>query len=628
MLLIEQNPEGAELEPLRLGTEKKNELAAWTSVELDMAQSARYTQEEQWRTSLRQYAGRPVQKQRNVPIENAPNIEVSLGAIVADSIYAQAIDLAFAHTQSRVLTVRTTGGARSTEDAHAIQRLVDILSRKPFLNLRAAGEHAILDTVQLGTGIYYVPWYEAMVKTDIETMRWAGPRLVPVPPEDIFVPGGAYEDIQLMRWLGYRTWPTLKELSFRAKRSGWDLMGVQTASNVDQVRQAREQLGKTHSDVEHSGQRIELFDMYAHYDVDNDGIDESILYFFDRSSQRVIAAGWTPFERRPFTDMRYQIRAHLFYGIGVVEMLQQYQEAVTETLNYWLLNMFLANCRAWKAPPGVIPDGTALMWPNKVFELSEPEALQEMKLSDAYNSGPVALQILSTFAERRTGAPESQPRPSQILQSRTPATTALSAFQAVNRRFTPAFSQIAHGTANAFKQVLFRYSERIRMEDPSVRNYFERLLGPEDAERAINIMRSRDFDDEVEIELTAASPSISQDTDKQNQLLLVNILTQYYQGVLQMAVIANNPQMPPQVKDVALQIAERASEVIERTLQTFENVRDPESFLVRLQGEMDRGMERLDPEGLRGVDQLVGLLNAGTGAPAGPVANGSFGVEQ
>jgi hypothetical protein len=627
MLLIERNPEGAELQPLKLGAEKRNELAAWTSVELDMAQSARHTQEEQWRTSLRQYSGRPAQKQRNTPIEHAPNIEVSLGAIVADSIYAQAIDLAFAHTQSRILTVRTTGGARSTDDAQAMQRLVDVLSRKPFLNLRAAGEHSILDTVQLGTGIYYIPWYEARVKTDMNTLHWAGPRLVPVPPEDIFVPGGAYEDIQLMRWLGYRTWPTLKELHFRAKMRGWDLMGVQTASNVDQVRQAREQLGKTQSDVEHSGQRIELFDMYAHYDIDNDGIEESILYFYDRSSQRVIAAGWTPFERRPFVDMRYQIRSHLFYGIGVVEMLQQYQEAVTETLNYWLLNMFLANCRAWKAPPGLIPDGTALMWPNKVFELGDPDALQELKLSDAYNSGPMALQILSSLAERRTGAPESQPRPSQILQSRTPATTALSAFQAVNRRFTPAFTQIAMGTANAFKQALFRYSERIRMEDPTVRNYFERLLGREDAARVISVMRSRDFDDEVEIELTAASPSISQDADKQNQLLLVNILTQYYQGVMQMAVIANNPQLPPQVKDVAMQIAERASEVIDRTLRTFENIRDPEAFIVKLQGDLDRGMDRLNPEGLRGVDQLAGILNAGAGQLVGPAQNGT-GLEQ
>jgi hypothetical protein len=72
--------------------------------EVEDALSARQAQEAVWREDLRLYEGVPKNPVRNIPVENAPNTEITLGAIACDSIYAQVIDLIF--TITPILTVR------------------------------------------------------------------------------------------------------------------------------------------------------------------------------------------------------------------------------------------------------------------------------------------------------------------------------------------------------------------------------------------------------------------------------------------------------------------------------------------------------------------------------------------
>jgi len=55
------------------------EIGKWLSSEIEDARSARSPQEAEWRECIRQYEAIPKQAQRNVPIENAPNVEVPLG---------------------------------------------------------------------------------------------------------------------------------------------------------------------------------------------------------------------------------------------------------------------------------------------------------------------------------------------------------------------------------------------------------------------------------------------------------------------------------------------------------------------------------------------------------------------
>ncbi|WP_460918268.1 hypothetical protein, partial [Staphylococcus aureus] len=72
-----------------------------------------------WRELLRLYDGVPKNPVRNTPIEHAPNIEVTLGAIATDAIYAQTLDLVT--NISPLITCRAVD-QRWSKHTKAIQR--------------------------------------------------------------------------------------------------------------------------------------------------------------------------------------------------------------------------------------------------------------------------------------------------------------------------------------------------------------------------------------------------------------------------------------------------------------------------------------------------------------------------
>src|SRR5258705_9483536 len=92
--------------PLKPNEERLNALRAWLQKEITDAKAARWMWDSLCRDLLRMYEGVPQNPVRNTPIENAPNIEITLGAIASDAIYAQSMDLIY--TVSPHLTVRAT----------------------------------------------------------------------------------------------------------------------------------------------------------------------------------------------------------------------------------------------------------------------------------------------------------------------------------------------------------------------------------------------------------------------------------------------------------------------------------------------------------------------------------------
>lgn len=85
--------------------------------------------------------------------------------------------------------------------------------------------------------------------------------------------------------------------------------------------------------------------------------------------------------------------------------------------------------------------------------------------------------------------------------------------------------------------------------------------------------------DNLTIEVTASSASVNKQADRQDALMLVQVLGQYYDKTLQLATVTLNPMTPPELKDVANKVAKASSLAIERLLRTFDNVRDPKQFI-------------------------------------------------
>lgn len=616
---VEQHTEP---DPFKLTPDRKEKLRRWCETEITDALSARFAYDTMMRENMRLYEGVPQKEFLDFPFEGAPNIEFNISAIAVDTIYAQGLDLIFSMTPSLVQAIATNKAYSDYE--RPIQRLIDHgTSDAGDFSLRIAANNAILDDVKHGTGIYYIPWTERVKKTDIFTITDRGPRIRSWPIEDFLVPGGT-EELESADWVALRMWLTPSELNMRANVRGWDISGAKETTKTSYIRTVREAFGNTRQSTERRGRTYEVWMIFANVDVDEDGVEQDLLVFYDVAGNSILKAVSMPYDYWPVEAMRYQIREHLFWGVGVPEMTKSFQHGLTDFLNNWLANSFLANMRGFKGPHGALGTGDTIRWrPGKFHAFNQPDQVEQFALADVYPSAPLAVQTLVSFAERRTGANDiSSPRPSNLLGTRTPGITALSMMQQANRRFTPAFDEMRMATSSAVKQCLFRYQERLLAGDKQVEQYIGEILGPEDAQMALEVLKDQNFDNAMKMELTATSATINKMQERQDAIQLAGFLGGIYDKVVQLMGIASTQGIAEPMRETAQKVAGAMSEIIKRTVNTFDQIRDPEKFILDVEDEIN-ALPGLPTAGVGGLIGLLGGAPGANGNGAGPGMGGA-----
>lgn len=599
---------------IRRTAERDHRLIDHLRYELEEGYSARSPQDKDWEEETAAYNGVPKNPIRNIPFENAPNIVVTLGAIACDALYAQATDLIWTATPPITCRPVTTGdkmiAQARVDSAKSLQSWTNWGSNKEWGG-RDAWDDSALDDIQLGTGVFYIPWIQSVKKTDIWRVTDVGPRIIAVPIEDFLVPGGYVRDLQSVPWVAMRTWLTEAELKVRAKKYRWDIDGVKPVGTPGWTRSKRERLGRTRSRTRVTGALCELHDIYVRFDYDGDGLEEDLLVIFDRHAGKIVWLSYNPYDKRPFEWMRYQKRAHLGYGMGVMRMILPYQDECTEQHNDRLANQKLANTTIFRTRAGMVPGGSLLVFHGKVIE-GEKDDIEAITLGQVNAAAFQSEQITISLAERRVGSGEiASPRPSQLLGGRTPGITALSVLQQANRRFTPAFDAMRFALAGAHMQCVYRYRERLLAGDRAAAQNILRVMGAEEGKRIIRLLMSDHFEDGVDIEMTATSVSVNREADRQNMLALIGIMGNYYEKVMQLVQIASTPGVMPQIVETAQKIAKAVGELIDRTLRTFDQMRDPQSFIVEIESTLDS--LPVDQSGLSGLMQM--LSGGGQGQP-------------
>lgn len=586
MRLLERHPV-SKLPKLVRSEDNDQRLETFLSMELEDALTARRTVDKVWNEARRQYNGVPKRPMREIPVPNAPNVEITLGAILSDDVYAQASDTLF--TASPLVTVRPVD-VKWNEHAKACQDWINWLCANE-LDLRTAVSHALVDNTQLGTAVLYIPFVEGTRKDRVYKVTSRAPRIFAIAPEDWIVPPGSRGDVQRDRWLALRFWYTRGELEERARERDWTIENAIPVAQFDMVRLQHERKANMRGAMLWR-EVYEVCEVYCYFDYDNDGLDEDLLVTYDRASRSILKVTFNPYDIRPVEVMRYQLRSHLPYGIGVMEMVQPFQEETTELHNYTLLNIFLANARIWAVQESAYPHEKLEIMPGSVKKFNTDDirkAIVELKMSEVYPSAFQAQNAAIQLAERRVGTSGAA---GMLAKggSRTPGVTALSLLQQVNRRFSPAFDDMREKTSAAVRQGVYRYRERLLAKDKQIEEHIVSCMGQERATLIMELLTTQDFDKSVAIEMTASSAAVNREADRQNAMMVNQMMQGYYQQTAAMAMQAATQPMPPELRKLLMDIAEKGNELMDRTLRTFDNVRDPKTFLLDL-SKLEETME-------------------------------------
>ena len=591
-----------------LSTEQLTDLGTWRREERMRSDSARNAIERGWMDDLRMYNGIPPSNARNIPIEMAPNIEITLGAIAVDGIFSNWIELITQSTQLITVLPR-----KKYEDySDAVQDWIDWGCREAF-NIEEAINVAAFDCIRLGPMALYIPYVEKVKVTDTMKVIDRGPRIKTLVIEDFHLVEGSAGNIQDDQWVSMDMWLTSSDLEMYKKKAGWNLEGVEPAANVSEVTQKRYDVSQEESNKAVHGGLYQIEYCCCQYDIDNDGIDEELEVIWDVTSGLVMKVSYPKYDLRPFEFAVYQITPGVAWGQGVERMCAPFEEETSVIHNERTLNMRLANARIWRAAPA-ISAFLDKIWPGKVVKANAGD-FEGVKMADIYSSSPQGEMMTVAFAERRTGVSDLQAQASR-MGTRTPGFTASTYMQAANRRFTPPYRNMRLCIANAVRQCLYRVQERIRNGDKAATDDVMAVLGDEKGQKFVELMKKVDnLIDAVDIQVTASSVSINRDADRQNLMGLMQLWKDWQKSRLELQQMAT---MAPtqELKELAGEIEKAAVNLLRRYMRTFEILGDVDKYLAEVRGfeELAGQAPPQIAKGLQGIAAQLGQA-AQNGAP-------------
>src|SRR6185437_14842705 len=103
---------------------------------------------------------------------------------------------------------------------------------------------------------------------------------------------------------------------------------------------------------------------HCYFDLDEDGIDADLEVVWNMNSGGVLKASYNRWDTRPFVLECYQDRAHMPYGIGVIEADMSYEMLLTELFNNRVWNLSLSNMKIYTGPESAMNEVTGI-YPGK-----------------------------------------------------------------------------------------------------------------------------------------------------------------------------------------------------------------------------------------------------------------------
>ena len=570
--------------PIRLVESEAAKLKRYLAEEVSAVEEGRSAMVEEWKQAIEDYEAQPPTGSRDFPFEGAANFVIPTIATTVDAIFAREINTVFA---LRPLWTVQPLNSRWLRHAKPTEQFLE-WAQSSVLRMYDVAWPWYLETTKIGTGFVKMPWVED-VRHQLtylpdgsvgfaDTVYHLGPRPDYVPIQDMYLPDGDW-DVQEAPWIGNKFRLTANQLKSRKKPpfsyEGAAVDAMQAVDLKDPIRARRDQLeGFARS---RTYEVFEPMELWVNWDVNDDGVDESIVVTWDQATEAILRIIYAPVVdgHRPYHKACFTRREGRAYGIGVARMLRQLAEAITTQFRQFVDNATLANTRIWKARRGAGIKRGQKLYPGKVLFLADPKNdLMGEQLGDIYNSQLSVLGGLREAAERRTGLSDvhlgiESPR----VVNRMPATNMLSLLQEGNRRFDLTIRDLRHATAGVGEAALALYQQY----RPAGIAY--NVVGPDGGlvEAAWQIPRER-FKGQLSVVVTATSQANNRELEKQSLTQLMQQAGVYYTKMVELAALMVNPNVPGEVRALGIEISKGAGELFRRLLQAYA-VQDTDSFV-------------------------------------------------
>lgn len=616
------DPRGKWPRMLNLDRETDQRLKDWLDHEIELARLEKQDIIADWEKWQRQYWAKPSSEIKNFPFRRAANVVVPLTAIAVEAVVARLMGTLFAVEPFWSVRPRAKSWI---EAAPKYERFLQTEAENPnALNAYNFSQDTLTELVKLGT-CCGKSGYEKQIRKSIRAREdgedevfYAVNRdsatLEYVPIANLLV--RAHDtDPQEAAWVGEEhsfTWGQLKRMAQAGRMRPEAVEAIKdwvNISRVDSTGDAQEYQAKLdelqrHEPIWHD--KFNVQEVWASFDVDLDGEDEEVVVDFHRTSKTILSIryNWYADLHRPYRITQYIRVEGRIWGIGVGKQNEQFQEIITTVIRQRLDNATLANMRtlAVKKGSGITPDEP--IFPGKMWFVDDPTRdIQPIQLSEIYQSSLFNEQSILNYSERRTGANEVV---LGMPQQGTPGTATgdLARLAEGNKKFDLVLRNVRFWLGLLGMDVTANYQQFGTQQ----RHW---LSMEEDGQWVEQILRmpGESVRNGAIIEITATSSITNKSVEQQQWLGLFQVLTQYFEKIIQLADLMQNQEL---LVEAALRAVSASDEAMKRLLRTFDVV-DAESLLLLKEEDRAR-IRREGPGGLiggNGGGQQGLLPNAG-----------------
>jgi len=591
--------------------------------EIHEALGQRRPLEDKWKRWHKYYKALPDQEIKTFPFHGAANLVIPVVATDVDVIYARLMGILFA--PDNLFATRP----KKPEMAEFAPRLQEFLQAVQFRELdafNACGDW-VLEIIKLGTGILKTR-YRRETKTVYEFRELGGqvfedhptvrtkdnPEFSHVSLYDFLVPASAL-DIQSAPWCAERVLLTWQQFLNRV-RAGVYMMPPQLENWTANSRGSHVQDFRTSLDSfkDSRGRHLEFWECWLDFDVKGKGEPRSVVATIHLPTWSFVRLDWNPYisQERPYDRARFMRQEKRFYGIGMAEMLESFQDEVTAMHNQRLDSGTLANSTMFKGRTGVVNEDEPI-YPGRWFILDNMEDVQTLNLNSGKMDSSVQYEPLTMqYAKARSGVNEHIAGQFAPSIGYATAHTNIQQLQQATQRFDQTLREIRDALGSAVTRAVELYQQFDRP------GKMYQLLGEQDGaimqafiEFPVELIR-----DGVSIEVTATSASLNKEVEIRTNTILMQMVTEFYRQTIEAMMMAFQPGMPPPLQAIILQMVQGSAILLKRILDSH-GVQDADDILPHirelLSGQLPIG-QLIGERYLQGQNGAQGL-NGAAGIP-------------
>ena len=599
-----------------LGEELENELAQYIENELINYYAdtdAHLKNLIQWQ---KDYWAEPTKKVAEFPFRNASTIVIPLSAIAVEAVHAR--------TETKLLNQPQLVVAQSLSDEwDAVQKpLEDFMNRQllDVMKIRRPLSHCFLEAEKFGT-MWGKTGYERLVRRVIRTVGEEeqefevvykdGPCFDAVSDSRFLIPYYA-TDIETAPWVGEEHSETpyaVEQMELAGLFRPGTIIGedaklrpyiTETMSeHTDQMsgKDYEREMQELENTKPTLTRRIDWVELWLAWPTDDTGIARELVVHFHRESRTFMSIRYNYLSdgRRPYRGGVYFPVEHRIRGIGICKMNEQFQREVTVQHRQRIDNATLVNMRMFKIHKLAGYGPNEPIFPGKIWFVDSMDQIDTIQMGEIYPSSYNNEQSAVIYSQQRTGVNEVTLGMPQVGTPGT-ATSDLARIQEGQQKFDLWYSNAREFT----DAIIMDTADLIQQFGPRNLEYFNTASNGKLVKAFFELPNSY-IRDGIVIKLRTSSQQINKILDRQNWQQIAGFVSQYYQGLVQLAAPLGNPQILQLIFSKGLTAL---NEAMRQILETYD-VRNIDRIIVK---EIDQILSATSP-GAFNVNGLESVLN-------------------